>query len=398
MKIMQKSERVKNTCKSNVRFYSNELEFLRSSAVKELRRRGYDCVEIEKPVERGDGSMIYVKVYAMATDVESGLPCAAVECFREVSSRVSKRTKELRKALHDCRIVLVFPECLAVGAAKYADDGDEVWLVDAEGNVACYGGGDVEGLKTHLRNKVMRRVQQAREEIQELLREYEEARYLLRIFTRGLVYTQAPLRALFAVSAKLVLGEKFYPELADVRFLGPYHERVIECIKRLREIRGKISEKIVEVADEILKIETIYGIERRGESLGEPLYHVKHVKEEGSTRDKPLVPPLEYLAERYMTDGLEDVKRCLELQGNRQPVEDIHSYIMDEVVAELSEAEEKMKNAKRAKRRTREAVVDGRGECVTLPRKVLENMLEEVREMRKILEGRMEAGCLGGNL
>jgi len=81
---------------------------------------------------------------------------------------------------------------------------------------------------------VTRRFQQEREEIQKLLMEYEAVRYLLKIFTRGMAYTQALLWALFAVSAKLVLGDKFYPELADICFLEPYHERVTVWLKKLQ--------------------------------------------------------------------------------------------------------------------------------------------------------------------
>ena len=264
-----------------VRRYSDELEFLRSSAVAELRRRGYACVAVEKPVERGDGRLVYVKVHG-----EGGgdLPNVAVECFTEVSGSVSRRAGELREVLPGHSIILVFPERLAPRAAKYADCSDEIWLVSSDGEVKCYAGDDVEGLKTHLRNKVLRRALQARKEIKELMREYEAARRLLKTFSKGVVYTQAPLRALFALSAKLILGDRFYPELADILFLGPYHERVIEYVRALREIRGKISEKIVEVADEILKIETEYGIERMGESRGNPIYHVREMREEESTR------------------------------------------------------------------------------------------------------------------
>jgi len=381
-------ERMKNNVEVRARRYSDGLELLRRSAVRELRRRGYGCVAVEKPVEREDGRLIYVKAYARGSN---GLTNVAVECFTEVSGRVSRRAGELREVLPGHSIVLVFPERLAPEAAKYGGCGDEVWLVSSDGEVECYAGGDVEGLKTHLRNKVMRRAMQAREEIKELMREYEAARRLLKTFSKGVVYTQAPLRALFALSAKLILGDRFYPELADIHFLGPYHERVIEYVRVLREIRGKISEKIVEVADEILKIETRYGIERRDESQGNPIYHVKEVREEESTRDGPLVPPLEYLAERYMEDGLEDVKRCLELQASRQPAYGIHSYIMNEVIKEIREKAEKSKNAKREKRRTDETMTNIQDEYITVPRETLEKMLERIGKIERILESLQES-------
>lgn len=374
--------KIKDNSKGTVRRFSAELEFLRSSAVKELRRRGYSYVAIEKPVERCDGSLIYVKVYAKG---EGGLPDVAVECFREASRRVSRRAMELRSVLPNCIIVLVFPECLATKAAKYSSDGDEVWLVDSDGNVACYGKGDVEGLRTHLRNKISKHVQEVREEVGRLLEEYEATRELLKVYSRNIVYTQRPLRDLFAVAAKLVLGDKLYPELADVPFLGPYHDRVIAHVKRLRELRGKISEKIVEVADEILKIETAYRIGRRGESRGEPLYQIEEAGEEIAL-NRPLVPPLKYLAETYMAEGLEDVERCIEIRGRRKPIEGIHGYIMDEVIAELREEAGKTKSPE-----TGENMSNARDEHVTIPRKVLEEMLEEVREMRRILESGQEA-------
>jgi len=130
----------------NVHCFSAELEFLRRSAVKEIHRRGYDCVAVEKPAERGDGSLVYVKAYAKGG---GGLPGVAVECFREVS----RRAKELRSVLPGHHIVLVFPECLAVKASRYVDIGDEIWLVDPNGNVTCYAKGDAERERTHLRNK-----------------------------------------------------------------------------------------------------------------------------------------------------------------------------------------------------------------------------------------------------
>jgi len=382
-KIRQKSESIKNNHESNVRSYSEELEFLRSSAVVELRRRGYEHAAVEKPIERQDGRLVYVKAYARGSD---GLPSVAVECFTEVSGRVSRRAVELREVLPGHSIVLVFPERLAPEAAKYAGCGDEVWLVSSDGEVECYAGGDVEGLKTHLRNKVTRRALQAREEIKELMREYEAARRLLKTFSKGIVYTQAPLRALFALSAKLVLGDRFYPELANIPFLGPYHERVIEYVRALRELRGKISEKIVEVADEILKIETEYGIERMGESRGNPIYHVREVREEENTRDGPLIPPLEHLAERYMEDCLEDVKRYLELQASRQPTYGIHSYIMDEVAKEIKERAEKSKNAKREKRQADKPITNTQDEYITVSRKTLEKILEKIGKIEKSLE------------
>jgi len=96
-------------------------------------------VVVERPVERGCGSLIYVKVYA---EGGGGLPNMAVECFREVSGRVSRRAGELREALPGHRIVLVFPERLAPEAARYAGCGDEVWLVSPDGGrVECYAGG-----------------------------------------------------------------------------------------------------------------------------------------------------------------------------------------------------------------------------------------------------------------
>jgi len=87
-KIQQESENIENMRKSNARSYSEEVESLRSSSLAGLRRRGYDRVVVERPVERGDGSLVYVKVYA-----EGGgdLPNMAVECFREISGSVSGR-------------------------------------------------------------------------------------------------------------------------------------------------------------------------------------------------------------------------------------------------------------------------------------------------------------------
>ena len=125
-----------------IRRYSDGLELLRKSAVRELYRRGYGCVAVEKPVERGDGSLVYVKVQGEGGD---GLPNVAVECFTEVSGRVSTRSGELREVLPGHSIVLVFPERLAPEAAKYAGCGDEVWLVSSDGEVECYFRGDVEG-------------------------------------------------------------------------------------------------------------------------------------------------------------------------------------------------------------------------------------------------------------
>ena len=383
------SRKIKYDGEGTVRLYSKDVEFLRGVAVGELRRRGYTHVVVEKPVEREDGSLIYVKVYAEGGD---GLPNVAVECFTEVPGRVSRRAKELREALPDHSIILVFPEKLAPNAASYADCGDEIWLVSPDGKVECYAGGDAEGLKTHLRNKILRLALQAREEIKEFLRDYEVTRNNLKIFSKGIVYTQAPLRGLFALSAKLVLGDKLYPELADINFLGPYYENAIERVKYLRELKGKISEKIVEVANEILKIETNYGIEKRGESGGEPLYYIKEVREDYSIREKPLVPRLEYFAVRYLTEGLEDVKKCLELQNIWYPEDKIHSYIMDEVIEEIKKKAEKNKKAKKNKQQAADKpAANSQGEYIAVPRKVLEEMLEKIEKIEESLKKLREA-------
>ena len=366
-----------------VRRYSDELEFLRRSAGGELRRRGYRHVVVEKPVRRKDGSLVYVKVYGEGA---GGLPSVAVECFSEVSRRVSKHASELRDVLPGHRIVLVFPERLAPEAAKYAGCGDEVWLVDPDGKVTCYAKGNAEALQTHLRNKVLRRALQARKELEDLIREYEGTRKLLKTYSKGIVYTHTPLKALFALSAKLVLGDKFYPELADIKFLGPYHRRAIEHVKELRELRGKISEKIVEVANEILKIETNYGIERMGESRGEPLYHVKDVREDYNAREKPLMPSLEYLTERYMEEGPEDVKRCLELQDSLHLADGIHSYIMDEVIEEIRRKAEKSKKAKREERKADKPTANSQGEYIAVPRETMEKILEKIVKIKESLD------------
>ena len=364
-----------------VRRYSDELELLRSSAVAELRQRGYASVAVEKPVERGDGRLVYVKVHG-----EGGgdLPNVAVECFTEVSGSVSRRAGELREALPGHSIILVFPERLAPRAAKYASCSDEVWLVSSDGEVKCYAGDDVEGLKTHLRNKLLRRALQARAEIKELLREYEMVRENLKVFSRGVLYTQKPLRDLFVVAAKLVLGDKLYPELANIPFLGPYNDRVISEVQRLRELREKISEKIVEVADEILKIETEFRVKKCKDDEGKPVYRVEQARWDISPK-RPLIPSLEYLAKTYLTGGLDDVKRCIQMQESRHPVEGIHSYIMDEVAEEIREKAEKRKYAKRGKRRTDETMTNIQDDCIAVPRKLLEKMLEEILEMERIL-------------
>ena len=362
-KIRQKSESIQNNRKSNVRSYSKELEFLRSSAVAELRLRGYEHMAIEKPIERQDGRLVYVKVHGEGGD---GLPGVAVECFTEVSGSVSKRAGELREVLPGHSIILVFPERLA-------------------SEVECYAGGGVEGLKTHLRNKIMRRVQGMRDEIDGLMREYEEVRESLKLFSKGVLYTQKPLRELFAVAAKLVLGGKLYPELVDIPFLGPYHDKVISGVKRLRRLREKISEKIVEVADEILKIETEFRVKRCEGSEGKPVYRVEQVSWNLSPK-RPLVPSLEYLAKTYLTGGLDDVKRCIQMQESRQPVEGIHSYIMDEAAEEIREKAEKSKNAKRGKRRTDETMTNIQDDCIAVPRKTLEKMLEKIVKIEESLD------------
>ena len=381
-KIRQKSESIQNNRKSNVRSYSKKLEFLRSSAVAELRLRGYEHMAIEKPIERQDGRLVYVKVHAEGGD---GLPSVAVECFTEVSGSVSRRAGELREALPGHSIILVFPERLAPKAANYADCGDEVWLVSSDGEVKCYAGDDVEGLKTHLRNKLLRRALQARVEIKELMREYERVRENLKTFSKGVLYTQKPLRDLFVVAAKLVLGDKLYPELADIPFLGPYHDKVISDVKRLRELREKISEKIVEVADEILKIETEFRVKRCEGSEGKPVYRVEQARWDISPK-RPFVPSLEYLAKTYLTGGLDDIKRCLELQDSRQPADGIHSYIMDEVIEEIRRRTEKSKSAKREKRQADKPTANIQGEYITVPRKTLEKMLEKIVKIEESLD------------
>ena len=382
MKKVRENSSIKNNHKLNARSYSKELEFLRSSAVAELRRRGYARVAVEKPVERGDGRLVYVKVHG-----EGGgdLPNVAVECFTEVSGSVSRRAGELRETLPGHSIILVFPERLAPRAAKYASCSDEVWLVSSDGEVKCYAGGDVEGLKTHLRNKLLRRALQARAEIKELLREYEMVRENLKVFSKGVLYTQKPLRDLFVVAAKLVLGDKLYPELADIPFLGPYHDKVISDVKRLRELREKISEKIVEVADEILKIETEFRVKKCKDDEGKPVYRVEQARWDISPK-RPFVPSLEYLAKTYLTGGLDDIKRCLELQDSRQPADGIHSYIMDEVIEEIRRRTEKSKSAKREKRQADKPTANIQGEYITVPRKTLEKMLEKIVKIEESLD------------
>ena len=86
-----------------------------------------------------------------------------------------------------------------------------------------------------------------------------------------------------------------------------------------------------------------------------------------------------------MTGGLDDVKRCIQMQESRQPVEGIHSYIMDEVAEEIREKAEKRKYAKRGKRRTDETMTNIQADCIAVPRKLLEKMLEEILEMERIL-------------
>ena len=217
-----------------------------------------------------------------------------------------------------------------------------------------------------------------------LMREYEEVRESLKLFSEGVLYTQKPLRDLFVVAAKLVLGDKLYPELANIPFLGPYNDRVISEVQRLRELREKISEKIVEVADEILKIETEFRVKKCKDDEGKPVYRVEQARWDISPK-RPFVPSLEYLAKTYLTGGLDDVKRCIQMQESRQPVEGIHSYIMDEVAEEIREKAEKRKYAKRGKRRTDETMTNIQDDCIAVPRKLLEKMLEEILEMERIL-------------
>jgi len=146
-------------CGRLARFYSDEAELLCKSAARGLHRRGYGCVAVGNPVKRGDVSLIYMKAYAKSG---RGLPDVAVECFREASKRVSRRAEEIRPGLPSHNIVLVFPERVAVKVAEHADAGDEVWLADSDGNATCYAKGDVKGLRTHLRNKILRRTQKTK--------------------------------------------------------------------------------------------------------------------------------------------------------------------------------------------------------------------------------------------
>ena len=373
--------KIKDNDEGTVRRFSAELEFLRRSAVRELCRRGYARVAVEKPIERGDGRLVYVKVHG-----EGGgdLPNVAVECFTEVSGSVSRRAGELRETLPGHSIILVFPERLAPRAAKYASCSDEVWLVSSDGEVKCYAGGDVEGLKTHLRKKLLRRALQARAEIKELLREYEMVRENLKVFSKGVLYTQKPLRDLFVVAAKLVLGDKLYPELANIPFLGPYNDRVISEVQRLREFREKISEKIVEVADEILKIETEFRVKRCKDDEGKPVYRVEQARWDISPK-RPFVPSLEYLAKTYLTGGLDDIKSCLELQDSRQPADGIHSYIMDEVIEEIRRRVEKSRKAEK-ERQADKPTANIQDEYIAVPRKTLEKMLEKIVKIEESLD------------
>jgi len=236
----------------------------------------------------------------------------------------------LREALPGHRIVLVFPERLAPEAARYAGCGDKVWPVSPDGEVECYARGNAKALKTHLRNKVLRRALQARKEIKGLLKEYEMVREHLKLLSKGILATQKPLRDLLTVAAKLVLGDKLYPELADIPFLGPYHDGAIDDVKSLRELKEKISEKIVEVADEILKIETEFRVKKR---------------------------------------------------------EGIHSYIMEEAAEEI----EKSKKAKKRKQQENWSATNVQDDYITAPRKVLEEILEKIENIERSLKELWEA-------
>jgi len=207
----------------------------------------------------------------------------------------------------------------------------------------------------------------------------------LKVFSKGILYTQKPLRDLFVVAAKLVLGDKIYPELANIPFLGPYHDRVISEVQRLRELRKKISKKIVEVADEILKIETEFRVKRCKGSEGKPVYRVEQARWDISPK-RPFVPSLEYLAKTYLTSGLDDIKRCLELQDSRQPADGIHSYIMDEVIEEIRRRAEKSRSAKREKRQADKPTANIQDEYIAVPRKTLEKMLEKIVKIEESLD------------